>query len=83
MAKALLNDTAVSTWAGYQPLSAKQEHNRRSCLSPARYSCISTAIRIKIEIIPGPNSLVDQGGASTANSKAIASLAQLHITSAV
>ena len=34
----------MSPWAVYKPLSAKQEHIRRSCTSPARYSCISTAI---------------------------------------
>ena len=38
-AKALLDDTAVSTRAVYQQQSAKQEHIRRSCISPARYSC--------------------------------------------
>ena len=50
-AKALLVDTAVSTWAVYQPRSAKQNHPWLSCISPARhsyispapYSCISTA----------------------------------------
>ena len=35
--------TAVSTWAVYQPRSAKQKHLWYSCISPARYSCISTA----------------------------------------
>ena len=47
MAKALLDDTAVSTSAVHQPQSAKQDHIRRSCISPARYSCMSTAIKIK------------------------------------
>ena len=56
----------MSTLAVYQPRSAKQEHKRRSCISPARYSCISTAIRNKTETIPGPNIRLDQGGISTA-----------------
>ena len=42
-AKALLVDTAVSTWAVYQPRSVKRNHLWRSCISQARYSCISTA----------------------------------------
>ena len=56
----------MSTWAVYHQLSAKQEHNRRSCISPSRYRCISTAITNISESIPGPNSRVDQGGISTA-----------------
>ena len=44
-AKALLDDTAVSTWAVSQPRTAKQKHLWPSCIPPARYSCISTAIK--------------------------------------
>ena len=56
----------MSASAVSQPLSAKQEHIPRSCISPARYSCISTAIRNESESIPGPHSRVDQAGISTA-----------------
>ena len=61
-AKALLDDTAVSTRAMYQPRSAKQKHLWRSCISPAWYSCISTAIKIESESTSGRHSHVDQGG---------------------
>ena len=44
-ARALLVVTAVSTWAVYQPQSAKRKHLWRCCISPARYSCMSTAIK--------------------------------------
>ena len=42
-ARALLDDTALSTWALYQPRSPNQMHLWQSCISPARYSCISPA----------------------------------------
>ena len=45
-AKSLLDDTTVSTRVVHQPPSAKQERIWLSCTSLARYSCISTAIKI-------------------------------------
>ena len=61
-AKALLVDTTVSTWAVYQPRSAKRKHFYRSCISPARCSYISTAIKTESESTSGRHSHVDQGG---------------------
>ena len=82
LAKALLDDTAVSTSTVCQPQSEKREHIRRSCISSARCSCVSTAIKIKSESTSGRHSHFDLGGISTANSKAETNLAQLYITSA-
>ena len=57
--EAVLKDTAVWSTAVYQPQSARQEHIRRSCVSSARYSCIS---KKKKKSISGRHSRVDQGG---------------------
>ena len=67
-AEALLVDTAVSTWAVYPPRSEKQNHLWRSCISPARYSCISTALKKKeySASSSGRHGRVDQGGVSIA-----------------
>ena len=62
---------------------SKAKHLWRKCISPARYSCISTAIKNSSESTSGRHSRVDLGGVSTAISKAKASLARLYITSAV
>ena len=83
MAKARLDDTAVSTSTVCQPQSEKQEHIRRSCISPARCNCISTAIKIKSESTSGRHSHFDLGGVSTASSETNELLAQLYITSTV
>ena len=61
-AKGLLDDTSVSTLAVYRPRSAKQKHLWRSCTSPARCNCISTAIKIESESTSGRHSHVGQGG---------------------
>ena len=65
-AKALLVVTAVSTWAVSQPRTAKQKHIWRSCISSARYGCISTAIKNSSKRASGRHRRVDQGGISTA-----------------
>ena len=56
----------MSTRAVYQPLSEKHKHTWRSCISPARYSCISTAIKPQCESTSGRHSRNDQGSIPTA-----------------
>ena len=77
--RALLVDTAVATWAVYQPRSAKKKHLWRSWISPARCSCISTAIKIESESTSGRHSRVDQGGTnSDQRSKNISGVSVYH-----
>ena len=61
-AKVLLDDTAVSTWAVYQPPSAEQKHVWRSCISPARCNCTSTVIKTESKSTSGRHSHVDPSG---------------------
>ena len=76
--KALLGDTALSTWAVYQPLSAKKKHIWCSRISPARCSCKSTAIKIESESTSGRHSHVDQGGINRDQQSENTSGARLH-----
>ena len=65
-AEALLDETAMSTWAVSPPRTAKQKHLWRRCISPARYSCTSTATKTSSKSAPGRHRRVDQDGMSTA-----------------
>ena len=76
--KGILDCTAVSTSTVCQPQSEKREHIRRSCISSARCSCISTAIKIESQSTAGRQSHFDMGGVSTANSKAEKSSAAVY-----
>ena len=73
----------MSTSKVCPPQSEKREHIRRSCISPARCNCISTAIKTESESTSGRHSHFDLGGVLTASSEAKELLAQVYITSTV
>ena len=84
MVEALLDDTAVSTGAVYQPQSAKPNHLRRSCISPARYGCISTALKKKPEAkVLLDDTAVSNRAVSTAINDAKTYLTNVYITNEV
>ena len=56
----------MSTWAVSQPRTSKRYNLWRSCISPARYICISTAIKTSSKSASGRHRRVDHGGISTA-----------------
>ena len=54
------------TWAVSQTRTSKQKHFRLSCMSQARYSCISPAIETSSRSASGRHRRVDRTGISTA-----------------
>ena len=76
--KTLLDDVAVSTSAVYHPRSAEPRHIWCRCMSPARYSCISTTSKSKAKALLDDMAMSTRA-VSTAISKAKTYLAQVYI----
>ena len=66
MAKAPLDDTACRPVRYINRNQQSKSISGEAVLSPARFSCISTAIRSNSESISRPHGRVDQGDISTA-----------------